>query len=94
MAFDAVLALVVASVGYTVHGIHGELDSIKAKDKEHADALSNMRERLPLDYVRMDLYMRDRQEMKAVLDRIDMNVREHRERTGTNGSVHGAYGPK
>jgi hypothetical protein len=80
MVFDAVLALVVATVGYTMHGISNEITSIKVRDKEHADALSLLREKLPLEYVRMDLYLRDRQEMRAVLDRIDVNVREHRER--------------
>jgi hypothetical protein len=38
-----------------------------------------LRERLPLEYVRLDIYLRDRQEMRQVLDRIDNNVREHRE---------------
>jgi hypothetical protein len=80
MVFDAVLALVVAVVGYTVNGIHKDIDSIKARDDLHDIALASLRERLPIEYVRMDMYMRDRQEMRAILDRIDTNVREHRER--------------
>lgn len=85
MAFDGLLAIVVASVGFLVAGINSELREIKARDAEQAAAISLMRERLPIDYVRMDLYMRDRQELRAILERIDSNVREHRER-GTEGN--------
>lgn len=79
MAFDALLALVVASVGFMVNGLYGELREIKMRDLEHAAAIATIRERLPLEYVRMDLYIRDRQEMMALLRGIDQNVREHRE---------------
>jgi hypothetical protein len=82
MAFDTALAVVVGLVGFFVAGINAELQSIKAKDQQHSEAIANMRERLPIDYVRMDLYMRDRQELRQILDRIDQNVREHRESLG------------
>jgi len=82
MGFDAVLALVVGTVGFMVYGIHGELRDIKAHDQKQAEAIATIRERMPIDYVRMDLYMRDRQEMRDILNRIDQNVREHRESLG------------
>jgi hypothetical protein len=82
MAFDAILALVVGTVGWIVYGINGELRDIKIHDKQQAEAIAAMRERLPVEYVRMDLYMRDRAELREVLNRIDNNVREHREALG------------
>lgn len=80
MVFDTVLALIVATVGYTVNGIHNELRDIKSRDDAHDAALALIREKLPLEYVRLDIYLRDRQEMRDILNRIDTNVREHRER--------------
>jgi hypothetical protein len=82
MAFDAVLALVVGVVGFLVTGLNGEIRDMRLKDTEHAAALTSIRERLPVEYVRMDLYIRDRQEMMGLLREIDRNVREHRERQG------------
>lgn len=79
MVFDAALAVVVGVVGFLVSGIHNELSSIKSRDEEHGAAIATIRERLPLEYVRMDLYVRDRQEMMNLLRDIDRNVREHRE---------------
>lgn len=86
MAFDGLLALVVAAVGFLVSGIHSELRDMKVRDAEHTASIALIRERLPLEYVRMDLYVRDRQEMMSLLRTIDSNVREHRERaTEANG---------
>jgi len=79
MAFDAILALVVGTVGYTVYGINNELRDMRTRDQQHSEAITMMRERMPIEYVRMDLYMRDRAELREVLNRIDQNVREHRE---------------
>ena len=88
MVFDAVLALVVAVVGFVVTGIHNDLRSIQQRSEAHDIALATLRERLPLEYVRLDTYLRDRQEIRAILERIDMNVREHRERSLNGGSTH------
>lgn len=88
MAFDAVLALVVGVVGFVVTGIHSDLRGIQARSEAHDIALATLRERLPLEYVRLDTYLRDRQEMRAILERIDQNVREHREKSLNGGGLH------
>lgn len=85
MAFDAALAIVVAAVGFMVNGVYTELRDMQSVDAQHTAAIAIMRERLPIEYVRMDMYLRDRQEMLQILQRIDANVRDHRERTLTNG---------
>jgi hypothetical protein len=85
MVFDAALAVVVGVVGFLVTGINGELRDVRVRNEEHTAAIANIRERLPLEYVRMDLYVRDRQEMMTLLRDIDRNIREHRERTSNGG---------
>ena len=85
MVFDAVLALVVAVVGFVVTNIHADLREMKSRNDLQETALAALRERLPLEYVRLDIYLRDRQEMRQILDRIDTNVREHRERAAEMG---------
>lgn len=77
MVFDAVLALVVASVGFIVVDVKNDIESMQAKSTAQELAIAQIRERLPIEYVRMEQYIRDRAEIRESLMRIEALLREH-----------------
>lgn len=79
MAFDAMLTIAVAAVGFMVSRGVEEIRDLRARADTAETSMAVMRERLPLEYVRIEAYVRDRQEMMTLLRDIDRNVREHRE---------------
>ncbi len=70
MVFDATLAVVVGLVGFIVYGIKDDLANLRKEDVViHAD-VSNIKERLPIEYIRSDRYSADIAELKKGQERV------------------------
>lgn len=74
MVFDGILTIVVAAVGYVAVGVRTDLIELRAQDGTLRQELSQIRERLPIEYVRSERYIADILDIKATLLRIEAKL--------------------
>jgi hypothetical protein len=76
IAFDLLLSLVVGTVGLIVYDVRQDIKDMQAHAAIQDAAIALVRERMPIEYVRMDVYIRDRVEIRESLARIEALHRE------------------
>jgi len=76
IAFDALLSIVVGTVGLIVYDVRQDIKDMQTHAAVQDAAIALVRERMPIEYVRMDVYIRDRAEIRESLARIEALHRE------------------